>query len=104
MERCLRIQQEIMTALGTSSVALATARPARLPFIEKILRVDEGRELVAFRRIDPAADLFLADHALGRRIAVADPELSGLLLMPLTVSIEMLAEAANALYPSLTAI
>jgi phosphopantetheinyl transferase (holo-ACP synthase) len=45
------------------------------------------------------ADRFLRDHALGGRVSEGDPELVGLLLVPLTFSMEILAECAMLLAP-----
>ena len=44
-------------------------------------------------------DLFLADHTLGRHVSSTDAGLAALPVMPLTMSMEMLAEAAVALVP-----
>jgi phosphopantetheinyl transferase len=49
-----------------------------------------------------AEDLFLHDHTLGREIATQDPSLLALPIVPLTVSMEILAEAAAYLRPDLT--
>ena len=45
----------------------------------------------------PPQDRYLLDHTLGRDVSRTDPELSALAVMPLAMSIEMLAEAAAAL-------
>lgn len=44
-------------------------------------------------------DRFLADHTLGREVAVTDPDLHGLPVVPFTISIEILAEAGSTLLP-----
>src|SRR6185503_13267082 len=44
-------------------------------------------------------DRYLRDHTLGRDVSTLDPGLAGLPVMPLTMSMEMLAEAATALVP-----
>jgi acyl transferase domain-containing protein/phosphopantetheinyl transferase len=69
----------------------------RLPFIGTIISYVPGQELVALRQLDIDEDLFLQDHTLGRRVSVTDKGLLALPVMPLTMSMEMLAEAAAAL-------
>ena len=58
-----------------------------------------GETLVARRVFDPAEDVYLRDHALGRAISTTDPALSALMVMPLAMSLEILAEAAAFLVP-----
>jgi acyl transferase domain-containing protein/phosphopantetheinyl transferase len=71
----------------------------RLPFIGTIISYVPGQELVALRQLDIDEDLFLHDHTLGRRVSVTDVGLLALPIVPLTMSMEMLAEAAAALLP-----
>ncbi|WZO99324.1 beta-ketoacyl synthase N-terminal-like domain-containing protein [Isosphaeraceae bacterium EP7] len=59
-------------------------------------------ELTARRTFDPLFDLALRDHTLGREISRHDPDLLALPVMPLTMSMEILAEAAAALMPGRT--
>ena len=68
-----------------------------LPFIRSVEKLVPGEELIAICHLDLAEDLFLHDHALGRRLAVTMPELKGLPVVPMTMGMEMLAEAALAL-------
>jgi acyl transferase domain-containing protein/phosphopantetheinyl transferase len=72
----------------------------RFPLIGKIVRYIPGNELVALRVVDQNEDLFLADHTLGRHVATGDNTLSGLAIVPLTFSVEMLLEAAALLFPA----
>jgi acyl transferase domain-containing protein/phosphopantetheinyl transferase len=60
--------------------------------------------LVAVREFDTNQDLFLNDHALGGRVSITDASLTGLPLMPLTMTIELMAEAAAALIPGRTVV
>jgi acyl carrier protein len=81
----------------------ASERPApsgtpALPFIRVIESREPGR-LVAVREVRLDEDRFLGDHTLGRDVSTLDPGLAGLPVMPLTMSMEMLAEAAVALVP-----
>jgi len=73
--------------------------PRSFPFIRAIEKRIPGEELVARAVLDLREDLFLRDHALGRRVSTSDPELTGLPVVPLTMGMEMLAEAALALAP-----
>lgn len=74
--------------------------PNSLPILGQIVSIVPGRELVAERTFDPGEDLFLRDHTLGRDVSSSDPSLLGLAVMPLTMSLEIIAEAAKALEPS----
>ena len=58
-----------------------------------------GQYLAAECTLDLDEDLFLHDHTLGRNIAQLDDSLLALPIVPLTVSMEMLAEAAAHLLP-----
>ncbi|RIK47375.1 MAG: hypothetical protein DCC57_14580 [Chloroflexi bacterium] len=60
-----------------------------------------GELLEAECTLGLADDLFLHDHTLGRAIAAQDPALLALPIVPLTVSMEILAEAAAYLRPDL---
>lgn len=79
--------------------ATALPRPD-LPFIGEILSLSPGQELIARREFDLEEDIFLLDHTFGRRVAVTDPGLTGLPLMPLTVSLEIMAQAATMVIPN----
>jgi acyl transferase domain-containing protein/phosphopantetheinyl transferase len=70
-----------------------------MPLIGIITSYSTDQELTAIRRFDFDEDLFLFDHTLGRNISVTDTTLTGLPIMPLTVSMEIMAEAASLLVP-----
>ncbi|PYP99452.1 MAG: hypothetical protein DMF82_24840 [Acidobacteria bacterium] len=70
-----------------------------MPFVTKVLSQVPGRQLVALREVRLEEDRYLRDHTLGRDISAAEPDLAALPVMPLTMSMEMLAEAAVALVP-----
>jgi phosphopantetheine--protein transferase-like protein len=70
-----------------------------MPFIGRITSHSPGEELSALRQIDLEEDIFLLDHTLGREVSITDRELTGLPVMPLTVSMEIMAEAAALLLP-----
>jgi acyl transferase domain-containing protein/phosphopantetheinyl transferase (holo-ACP synthase) len=71
------------------------------PLIGSILACDPGITLLARRVVDPEHDRYLLDHALGRHVSHLDPELGALAVMPLAMSIEILAEGAACLLPEL---
>jgi phosphopantetheinyl transferase len=94
MERFLQTGQEIMQAYLTGAPATMAAP---LPLLGDIGDVEPGVRLAARRAVDPDRDPYLLDHTLGRTVARTDPSLTGLPLMPLAMSLEILAEGATAL-------
>jgi malonyl CoA-acyl carrier protein transacylase/phosphopantetheinyl transferase/acyl carrier protein len=70
-----------------------------MPFLGTVVSVTPGKELVVQREIRLDEDLFLRDHVLGRGLSEIDPELKGLPVVPFTIGMEMMAEAAVALVP-----
>ena len=97
MEQFLATGEEVMRAyLGAPA-----PEQDRLPLVGSIVHLQPGLELVAERLVDPQEDLYLLDHTLGRTVSRADPGLHGLALMPLAMSIEILAEGASCLLPGL---
>ncbi len=91
---------EILAPDSNGRVEQPRTEPALGPLLGRVLSFHPGKELVAERIFDPAGDLYLRDHTLGRDISTTDPELMALAVMPLTMSLEILAEAAVALSPS----
>jgi acyl transferase domain-containing protein/phosphopantetheinyl transferase len=82
---------------GSSNVARAEINSQ--PFIDEITELESGERLTALRHFDLNEDIFLQDHALGKDISVTDEDLTGLPILPLTISMEMMAEAASLLQP-----
>lgn len=59
-----------------------------------------GKELVLRRRLDLKEDRYAADHTLGgRQVSKVDPDQHGLPVVPMTFTLEMMAEAADILVP-----
>ncbi|TMQ18007.1 MAG: acyltransferase domain-containing protein [Deltaproteobacteria bacterium] len=79
--------------------AAVDAQWPRLPFVRTFERT--ANEIVASYELDLEEDLFLRDHALGGRVSRIDEALSGLPIVPLAVSLEMMAEVAWMLAPHL---
>ncbi len=116
LEQFLSVEHEIMGAyLGGAPAAGTATRPApaaspditpdtaRFPLLDGVTRGADGG-LVASVTVSAARWPYLDDHSFGRGISVVDPVLSGLRVVPLTFSIEVLAEAAAALHPDLTVV
>jgi acyl transferase domain-containing protein/phosphopantetheinyl transferase/acyl carrier protein len=106
MERvsALKTMRQIVDVLSEPRAAPVTppALTASLPLIMKIESLRSGEEADCICEFDIANDLFLKDHALGGHVSITDPELTGLPLVPLTITVEMMAEAAAALLPGQT--
>lgn len=74
--------------------------PAPTPLLTEIVEHVQGEKLVALGRYNVEEHIFLKDHALGRgQVSLADRALDGFAIMPLTMSLTILAEAARALLP-----
>ncbi|MEI6127577.1 MAG: acyltransferase domain-containing protein, partial [Pseudomonadota bacterium] len=92
----------IMQSPGQTMRADDEASSDRLhayPMLDSIESLIEGSELVALKRLSLEEDLYLYDHTLGGRISCMDTSLLPLPVMPLTLSMEILAEAASFLEP-----
>ncbi|MGD1057047.1 MAG: beta-ketoacyl synthase N-terminal-like domain-containing protein [Solirubrobacteraceae bacterium] len=100
MEHFLIANEEVMSTYLNGSTA--PAQPTtRLPLVGTIVAWEPEIELVAQRAVNPLEDRYLLDHTLGRNVSRTNPELHALPLMPLAMSIEILAEAASCLLPQL---
>lgn len=77
----------------------AGARIPDFPFLGAVAEFVPGRKLVAMRRLALSEDILFLDHTLGRDISSADPSLLALPVVPLTITLEMLAQAGAVLYP-----
>jgi acyl transferase domain-containing protein/phosphopantetheinyl transferase len=116
MDRFLGLQQELMQAFldnrrAAVPVPMAPARPAvrsnglpHYPLLGTVTSLVPGRELTAVRRLDEQEDIFLREHSLGSGVSLTDETLRPISIVPLTVSMEILAEAAAALMPGGTLI
>jgi phosphopantetheine--protein transferase-like protein len=109
--RMLDAEREVMTAFLASrkpSVSSAQvnreeapspASESNLPFVRKIVSLVPGREARVQCEIDLNEDQFLRQHTLAGTISSLDENLVGLPVIPLTVSMEILAEVASLLAP-----
>jgi malonyl CoA-acyl carrier protein transacylase len=87
-------------------VASAPSAPRPTPdvtpgtLIGEIIRFMPGREIVVRRTLDLAEDRYAADHTIGGRTASrVDPDQHGLPILPMTFSLELMAECAVLLLP-----
>ncbi|MDB5592195.1 acyltransferase domain-containing protein [Enterovirga sp.] len=92
-------------------VALAqrTAPPplGDLPLLatSRLLSFEPGREIAVRRPLDLAEDLFASHHTVGgHAVSKVDPDQHGLAVMPMTFSLEIMAELAACLVPGFKAI
>ncbi len=100
MGQFLQTGAEVMDAY-LSGAAPVLLEQARRPLLGTILQWTDQTELVTSRVLDLDRDLYLRHHTLGRAVSRTDPQLSALAVMPLAMSIEMLAEAGACLLPEL---
>ncbi len=85
------------SALSTQHSALPNP-----PFalVGDIIRHEPGREIVFRRMLDEREDLYADDHTLGGRgVSYVNPAQNGLPILPMTFSLEAMAEAASLLAP-----
>jgi malonyl CoA-acyl carrier protein transacylase/phosphopantetheinyl transferase len=108
MDQFLDAQRQVLAHLpginpgddaSTDNQVLSTPDTFNMPMLGKIENVVPGESLDSVRSFDINEDLFVANHALGTTISVFDPELRALPIMPLLFSLELVAEAALALFP-----
>ncbi|MBD3765595.1 MAG: polyketide synthase dehydratase domain-containing protein, partial [Rhodobacterales bacterium] len=105
-DRFLTQERELMSAYfahraGAPGPAPLAPAGQRFPLLEAIDRRPDGRSLIARMTVDLDRMPYLRDHCFGRDISRLDPGLAGISVVPLTFSIEALAEAAAALRPDL---
>lgn len=74
-------------------------RAGGLPMLDRIDRVTPGQALTARASVTMENSIYLEDHTIGRAVSALDPGLAALPVVPLTFSMELMAEAAVALMP-----
>ncbi len=105
MQAFLDVETQVMSAFLNRSRTAQNANgalsvPSRdFPLLGAIRSLVPFEELTAVRQVSPQNDLFLRDHALGGPISLTCPDLRPLTVVPLTMSMEILAEAAAAIMP-----
>ncbi|HUJ78997.1 MAG TPA: beta-ketoacyl synthase N-terminal-like domain-containing protein [Nitrospiria bacterium] len=71
------------------------------PLLGTITHFEPARRLEAVTWIDPTEDIYLLHHTLGGSVSMTDQALTALPVMPLTMTMEIMAQAAAALAPGL---
>jgi len=117
MEQFVSAERDIMSAYFgayTGAEGAAGALPAanpddvldpvRFPMLSAFERSTDGNALTARIDIDVPRAPYLLDHSFGRDISALDPGLTGLPVVPLTFTMEALAQAAAAIDPSLVVV
>ena len=109
MEQFFAIQRQVASRFsgmpGLSEERPAASSPVAPPVREgpmlgRIVEHRPGESLVAVKTFDVEEEVFLRDHAFpGTVVSLEDSALSGLPVMPLTMSLEVVSEAAAALIP-----
>ena len=112
-----RVPREAM-ALPTAAAGRSTASPVatpphrsavqkepqpplpRLPLIGEIVRHEPAGEIVMRRRLVLDEDVYAGEHTVGgREVSKVDPSQHGLPIMPMTFTLEIMAEVASLLVP-----
>jgi acyl transferase domain-containing protein len=124
MEQFLDVQREVMVAyLGGRNTVPVTIAPDFLVFsdlittpqhpepitqeaerafalVGEVTLLEPGRAVTVRRLLDGREDLYADDHTLGGRgVSKVDPGQNGLPVLPMTFSLEAMAEAASLLVP-----
>jgi len=101
MAQLVQTQQQVMAAylVGRASTPAAGLQ-TRPPFFHDVVETVPGVRAVAHHRFSADREIIFHHHALGRDVSIEDPSLLGLTLVPLTVTMEMLAEGGALLEPN----
>ncbi len=100
MARFLETQKEVMHAYLAGRVPAASApEVAPGPFITEVLELLPGARARARHRFSLDREPLFRDHTLGRHVSQTDPSLSGLAVVPLTITMEILAECGALVEP-----
>ncbi|NJM97111.1 MAG: 4'-phosphopantetheinyl transferase superfamily protein [Phormidesmis sp. RL_2_1] len=86
----------IRSTMGHTALAAADLPTTDWPFLGDILEQTSAR-LVSDRTFTLTDDCFLQDHVFGGALSQFQPDLKALPVIPLTFSLEMMAEAASCL-------
>lgn len=94
--------QSIATAAPAPPAGLTPTNSRPLHFVQQRIEHRPGQRLVAECELSLDTEPFLTDHTFfGRGLSVADPTLSALPIMPMAMTLEIMAQAAAALLPDL---
>ncbi len=70
-----------------------------LPFITKTLTLVPGQQVECLCQLTCQKNIFLLDHTLGSTVSAVDKTITALPIVPLTFSMEIMAEGASLLMP-----
>ncbi len=107
MEQIVDTQSEILAVqLSTEAPLVTEEKPVpnldRLPMLHgELVEFVAGKRIVIRQNISLENDAYLVDHAFDVDVSADDPHRSHLHVVPLTVSVELMAEAASLLNPNL---
>lgn len=113
MQRFLAIQQDfsqqvlggVATTLEAPAKEPSPEAPSALascPMLHRLAEHVPGEYLIALATYTLEEDTFLMDHTLGTNsVSITDSSLTGLPVMPLTMTLEIMAEAAAVLHPGM---
>jgi phosphopantetheinyl transferase len=99
MEQFLQVQQQVMSSYFSTCWGKADSPGRSLPFFNEIGEIVPGVKATARHHFSSDREILFHHHALGRGISVDQPALVGLPFVPLTVTMEILAEAGALLEP-----
>ena len=108
MEQFLDVQREVMGAFLAGHPTDLPPSPSVLPepparpycLVGEVIEHTPGQSIVFRRVMDEREDRYADDHTLGGRgVSRADPAQNGLPVLPMTFSLEAMAEAASLLAP-----
>ncbi|MBX9580795.1 MAG: polyketide synthase dehydratase domain-containing protein [Gemmataceae bacterium] len=102
MEQFLDVQREVMGAFLAGAGPAQAGMPVQAPYclVGEVIEHEPG-SYITFRRVmDEREDRYADDHTLGGRgVSRTDPAQNGLPVLPMTFSLEAMAEAASLLAP-----
>ena len=101
MQSFLQLQHDVMADVLGGGYRQPEAADASLPFIETVLAHQPGQAIIARCTLDLASCPCLADHTLGRHVSIDDPALPAFPVIPFTLMMEIMSEAAIAVGPEL---
>ena len=100
MQQLVATQQQVMAAYLAARQGRAAAAPQSVrPFFQEVVDNTPGVRAIALHHFSAEREVIFHHHALGRDVSIEDPTLRGLTLVPLTVTMEMLAEGGALLAP-----
>jgi acyl transferase domain-containing protein/phosphopantetheinyl transferase len=103
MDQFVAAQHQVMAAyLGRCLPApnsAARREPAVLPFLTELVEHVPGTKARARHNFSLQRERLFTDHTLGRNVSTEDPSLTALPVVPITVTMEILAEGGALLAP-----